>query len=69
MASAYPGERNPVSHMVLIEKIINQGLIEVVVNLMEKQELVCFNPYQDVMIEIAKKCNQLKMIYLEIEFQ
>lgn len=55
LASAYPGEKNPVSHQKLTYDIIATG-VQVIVNLMEEQELTTFTPYKEIMQEHVKAC-------------
>ncbi|CAF1340909.1 unnamed protein product [Rotaria sordida] len=61
LASAYPGERDPNAHKLLVRNIINAG-VQVVVNIMEIEECKTFTPYKDLMLELAKEANR------EIEF-
>ncbi|CAF1365232.1 unnamed protein product [Rotaria sordida] len=74
LASAYPGERDPNAHKLLVRNIINAG-VQVVVNIMEIEECKTFTPYKDLMLELAKEEKQNKFICLfddlanrEIEF-
>lgn len=59
MASAYPGEKNPVSHQKLTYDIMAAG-VEVIVNLMEEEELKTFTPYKETMQEHVKACRIMK---------
>ncbi|CAF1026462.1 unnamed protein product [Rotaria sp. Silwood1] len=61
LASAYPGEKDPNAHKLLVRKIIDAG-VQVVVNIMEIEELKTFTPYKDLMLQFAKEVNR------EIEF-
>ncbi|CAF2614515.1 unnamed protein product [Rotaria sp. Silwood2] len=61
LASAYPGERNPNAHKLLIRKIIDVG-VQVVVNIMEIEELKRFTPYKDLMLQLAKEEKQNNLI-------
>ncbi len=54
LASAYPGEQDSDAHKTRTRQIIDAG-VQVVVNMMEKNELERRTPYQNDMLQYAKE--------------
>lgn len=59
LASAYPASRNRSEHLHMTEQFIINSSVQVIVNLMEKNELTSFTPYEELMQEYANKGNIL----------
>lgn len=55
LASAYPASKNKTEHLWMTKQFINKSSVQVIVNLMEKEELVGFTPYEELMTEYATK--------------
>jgi hypothetical protein len=68
LASAYPGEKDPEAHQLLIRRMIIGAGIQVVVNTMETEELKTCTPYQETMLEHAKEGIIIDFTYLAFIF-